>query len=74
MIQAIGYMIGAYIFVRMIQIIIMTERKKATWLLRACAIFGLIVAIGGIAFLIYQDITGAIALKNLFQDHEYLIK
>ncbi len=64
MIPMIGYMIGAYVFVRMVQIIIMTERKKATWFLRACAIFGLIVAIGGIAFFLYQDITGALALQK----------
>jgi len=72
MIPTIGYMIGAYIFTRMIQIIVTTEAKRGKIFLKICAILTAIVAVGGIAFLLYQEISGVLALQGL--QEKYLIK
>jgi uncharacterized membrane protein len=65
MIQLVGIMIGAYIFTRMIEILVTTEAKKSKLFLRICAIITAVIAAGGIFALITQGEQISSFFKNI---------
>ena len=70
MLPTIGYLVGFYMLIRMIQILVMTPKKKGSKILRAFAILGIVIAVGGIAFFVYKEIM----LIPTFQDINELLK